>query len=162
MVYVNEGKYASDYPKGKSNYIAVVKLLNAYSTTINVTLPDSLKINSFVEGFVRIVPVAKDQEKAVLITVPYMGFYGKWDEPRNIDLPAWEKDAFVGYTALWDDNSERFPLGHDTYTGKFHLNRIAFSPNFHNQGIYSTFQALRNLDKVEIYIEDQSGNLIKI
>jgi lactocepin len=53
--------------------------------TVNVNLPDSLKKNSFVEGFVRLVPVAKDQNKAVPLSIPYMGFYGKWDEPRNID-----------------------------------------------------------------------------
>ncbi|TDL74705.1 hypothetical protein E2R56_11120 [Rhodococcus qingshengii] len=145
----------------KTGALVKIKPGQTKMLTVNVTLPDSLKKNSFVEGFVRLVPVSKDQEKAVPLTVPYMGFYGKWDELRNIDLPAWEKDAFVGYTALWDDSSERFPLGHDPLTGKFHLNRIAFSPNFQNQGIYSTFQALRNLDKVEMYVEDQSGNLIQ-
>ncbi|WHZ56025.1 S8 family serine peptidase [Metabacillus hrfriensis] len=129
--------------------------------TVNVTLPDSLKKNSFVEGFVRLVPAAKDQDKAVPLTVPYMGFYGKWDEPRNIDAPAWEKDAFVGYTALWDENSERYPLGYNPYTGRFSLNHIAFSKNYILDGIYPSFQALRNLDKAEMYIEDQSGNLIK-
>ncbi|WP_045518882.1 S8 family serine peptidase [Neobacillus niacini] len=129
--------------------------------TVNVSLPDSLKKNSFVEGFVRFVPVDKDQDKAVPLTVPYMGFYGKWDEARNIDAPAWEKDAFVGYTALWDENSERYPLGYNPYTGRFSLNHIAFSKNYILDGIYPSFQALRNLDKTEMYIEDQSGNLVK-
>jgi lactocepin len=145
----------------KTGALVKIKPGQTKMLTVNVTLPDSLNKNSFVEGFVRLVPVAKDQEKAVPLTVPYMGFYGKWDEPRNIDAPAWEKDAFVGYTALWDDSTERFPLGYDPYTGRFSLNRIAYSPNFINKGIYPTFQALRNLDKVEMYIEDQSGNLIK-
>jgi lactocepin len=129
--------------------------------TVNVTLPDSLKKNSFVEGFVRLVPVAKDQEKAVPLTVPYMGFYGKWDEPRNIDAPAWEKDAFVGYTALWDESAERYPLGYNPYSDTFSLNHIAFSPNYIIDGIFPSFQALRNLEKVEMYVEDSSGNLIK-
>lgn len=145
----------------KTGALVKIKPGQTKMLTVNVTLPDSLKKNSFVEGFVRLVPVAKDQEKAVPLTVPYMGFYGKWDEPRNIDAPAWEKEAFVGYTALWDDSSERFPLGYDPYTGRFHLNRIAYSPNYINKGIYASFQALRNLGKVEMYIEDQSGNLIK-
>lgn len=129
--------------------------------TVNVSLPDSLKKNSFVEGFVRLVPVAKDQEKAVPLTVPYMGFYGEWDAPRNIDAPAWEKDAFVGYTALWDENTERYPLGYNPNTDKFTLNHIAYSPNYILDGIYPSFQALRNLEKVEMYIEDPSGNLVK-
>ena len=129
--------------------------------TVNVSLPDTLKKNSFVEGFVRLVPVAKDQDKAVPLTVPFMGFYGKWDEAQNIDLPAWEKDAFLGYTALWDGTSERYPKGYDSTTGTFDLNKIAISPNFHLNGIYTSFTALRNLQKTEMYIEDQSGNIVK-
>ncbi|MEH6993461.1 S8 family serine peptidase [Neobacillus drentensis] len=129
--------------------------------TVNVALPDSLKKNSFVEGFVRLVPVAKDQDKAVPLSIPYMGFYGKWDEPQNIDPAAWEKDAFLGYTALWDDTSERYPMGYDPATGRFNLNHIAFSPNFFTNGVYSTFTTLRNLQKTEMYIEDQSGNIIQ-
>ncbi|WP_317851456.1 S8 family serine peptidase [Neobacillus bataviensis] len=128
--------------------------------TVNVSLPDSLKKNSFVEGFVRLVPVTKDQDKAVPLTVPYMGFYGKWDEPRNIDAPAWTTDRFLGYTALWNEDSEKYPLGFDPYTNKFHLNHIAFSPNSFIEGISSTFTSLRNLEKVEMYIEDSSGNVI--
>jgi lactocepin len=129
--------------------------------TVNITLSDSLKKNSFVEGFVRLVPVSKDQDKSVPLTVPYTGFYGKWDELRNIDAPAWEKDRFIGYTALWDENSENYPLGSNPMTNRFNLNHIAFSPNYQLDGIYSTFTALRNLEKVEMYVEDLSGNRIK-
>jgi lactocepin len=145
----------------KTGALVKIKPGQTKMLTVNVTLPDSLKKNSFVEGFVRLVPVAKDQEKAVPLTVPYMGFYGKWDEPRNIDAPAWEKDAFVGYTALWDESAERYPLGYNPYTDTFSLNHIAFSPNYINDGIFPSFQALRNLEKVEMYVEDSSGNLIK-
>ncbi|MFF3024121.1 S8 family serine peptidase [Gottfriedia sp. NPDC057948] len=129
--------------------------------TISVNLPDSLTKNSFVEGYVRLVPVAKDQDKAVPISVPYMAFYGKWDEPRNIDAPAWEKDAFLGYTALWDGTSERYPKGYNSATGTFDLSKIAISPNFHLNGIYSSFTALRNLAKTEMYIENQNGEMVK-
>jgi lactocepin len=90
-----------------------------------------------------------------------LGFYGKWDEPQNIDPPAWEKDAFLGYTALWDGTSERYPKGYNSQTGTFDLSEIAISPNFHLNGIYSSFTALRNLQKTEMYIEDQSGNNIR-
>ncbi|USK36697.1 S8 family serine peptidase (plasmid) [Bacillus sp. F19] len=128
---------------------------------VTLLLPKNLKKNAFVEGYVRLVPTGKNSNAAVPLTVPYMGFYGKWDEPRNIDAPAWEKEAFVGYTALWDENSESYPLGYNPYTGRFSLNHIAFSKNYILDGIYPSFQALRNLDKAEMYIEDQSGNLIK-
>ncbi|MFF2878894.1 S8 family serine peptidase [Gottfriedia sp. NPDC057991] len=128
--------------------------------TVNVSLPDSLKKNSFVEGYVRLVPVAKDQDKAVPITMPYMGFYGKWDEPRNIDAPAWEKDSFAGHTALWNDNTEGgAPLG---YNGVgFDMNHIAFSPNAIDKGIFGGMAVLRNLDKAEVSIEDSAGKQLR-
>ncbi|MEH7400305.1 S8 family serine peptidase [Gottfriedia acidiceleris] len=128
--------------------------------TVNVSLPDSLKKNIFVEGYVRLVPVAKDQDKAVTITMPYMGFYGKWDEPRNIDAPAWEKDSFAGRTALWNDSTEGgAPLG---YNGiGFDLNHIAFSPNYIDKGIFGGMSVLRNLDKAEISIEDSTGKQLR-
>ena len=145
----------------KNGAILKIKPGQTKMLTVNISLPDSLKKNSFVEGFVRLVPVAKDQDKAVPISVPYMGFFGKWDEPANIDPPAWEKDAFLGYTALWDGTSERYPKGYDSKTGTFDLNKIAISPNFHKNGIYSSFTALRNLQKTEMYIEDEAGNRVK-
>ncbi|ODG90815.1 hypothetical protein BED47_10215 [Gottfriedia luciferensis] len=128
--------------------------------TVNISLPDSLKKNSFVEGYVRLVPVAKDQDKAVPLTMPYMGFYGKWDEPRNIDAPAWEKDSFAGHTALWNDTTEGgAPLG---YNGKgFDLNHIAFSPNYIDKGIFGGMAVLRNLEKAEVSIEDSAGKQLK-
>ncbi|MEH6940170.1 S8 family serine peptidase [Bacillus sp. JJ664] len=143
----------------KSGALVKIKPGQTKMLTVDVSLPDSLNKNIFVEGFVRLVPVEKDQNKAVSLTMPYMGFYGNWDELRNIDAPAWEKDAFVGYTALWDDSSESYPLG---FNGKtFDLNHIAYSKNFINNGIFGSFQALRNLDKVEVYIEDSTGNQVK-
>ncbi|QIZ07725.1 S8 family serine peptidase [Priestia megaterium] len=143
----------------KTGSLVKIKPGQTKMLTVNVSLPDSIKKNSFVEGFVRLVPVTKDQDKAVPLTVPYMGFYGKWDEPRNIDVPAWDKDAFVGYTALWNDDQDS-PLG---FNGNgFDLNHIAYSPNYVGAtGIFGSFQALRNLEKVETYIEDSSGNLLK-
>jgi lactocepin len=155
-VYVNDQKVTST-----EGSLLKIKPGQAKMLTVNITLPDSLKKNSFVEGFIRLVPVEKDQTKAVPLTVPYMGFYGEWDEPQNIDPPAWEKDAFLGYTALWDGSSDRYPKGYNSLTGTFDLSKIAISPNYHLNGIYSSYTALRNLKKTEMFIEDQSGNIVK-
>ncbi|WP_286133946.1 Fn3-like domain-containing protein [Bacillus sp. AFS053548] len=144
----------------KTGALVKIKPGQTKMLTVNVSLPDSLEKNNFVEGFVRLVPVAKDQDKEVSLSIPYMGFYGKWDELRNIDSPAWDNDNFTGHTALWDDTTEGgAPL---EYTGKgFKLNYIAYSPNYINNGIFAGFTALRNLEKVESSIEDKDGNLIK-
>ncbi|MGG2024483.1 S8 family serine peptidase [Gottfriedia sp. S16(2024)] len=152
-ITVNDNKVTD-----KTGALLKIKPGQSKMLTVNVSLPDSIKNNSFVEGFVRLVPV--DKSKAVTISVPYMGFYGKWDEPRNIDAPAWDKDAFLGYTALWDEYSGSAPKGYDGKTGTFNLNKIAISPNYHLQGIYAGFTALRNLQKTEMYIKDQSGKIV--
>ncbi|XZF75788.1 S8 family serine peptidase [Bacillus sp. AL-1R] len=153
-VYVNDQRISStDGAKFK------IKPGQEKNLTVEIRLPRTLNENAFVEGFVRLVP--KNQTKAVPLTIPYMGFNGRWDAPRNIDPPAWEKDAFLGYTALWDGTSERYPKGYNSTTGTFDLNKIAISPNFHLNGIYSSFTALRNLAKTEIYIENQKGKMVK-
>jgi len=129
------------------------------SITVDLSLPHTMKKNSFVEGFVRLVPT--DKGKAVTLTVPYMGFNGEWDDPQNIDPAAWDKDAFLGYTALWDELSERYPMGYDPSTGRFDVNHIAVSPNMYINGAYATFTTLRNLQKTEMYIEDKNENKIQ-
>ncbi|PEK98048.1 S8 family serine peptidase [Bacillus sp. AFS017336] len=140
---------------------ATLKIKTGQKKNLNVEirLPRTLKKNEFVEGFVRLVPTGEDSDSAVPLSIPYMGFYGKWDEPRNIDAPAWEKDAFVGYTALWNDDSEGSPLGFNGHS--FDLNHIAYSPNYVDVGIYGSMQALRNLAKAEMSIEDSSGKQLK-
>ncbi|UOY94618.1 Fn3-like domain-containing protein [Ectobacillus sp. JY-23] len=124
-------------------------------------LPANLKKGTFVEGYVRLVPTGKNSDKAVPLTVPYMGYYGKWDEPKNIDPAAWEKDAFLGYTALWNDEGARFPMGYNPISGTFNIERIVLSPNAVVPGAFSTFTSLRNLQKTEMYVENDKGELVQ-
>ncbi|MEG0772597.1 S8 family serine peptidase [Clostridium sp.] len=120
----------------------------------------NLKENMFVEGYVRLVPV--ENKEIPELTVPYMGFYGDWNAPKNIDAPAYEENKrFLGYTALWSQASESTPLGYDKKTGKFNIDRISMSPRSRNYGPYATFTALRNLKEVELYVEDKDGNQVK-
>ncbi|WP_430510289.1 S8 family serine peptidase [Gottfriedia solisilvae] len=153
-VKVNDNKVSNT-----DGTIIKIKPGQTKSITVDLSLPHTLKKNSFVEGFVRLVPT--DKGKAVTLTVPYMGFNGEWDDPQNIDPAAWEKDAFLGYTALWDELSERYPMGYDPSTGRFDVNHIAVSPNMYINGAYATFTTLRNLQKTEMYIEDKNENKIQ-
>ncbi|MFC9744197.1 hypothetical protein ACFVKC_40650, partial [Streptomyces noursei] len=115
-----------------------------------------------VEGFVRLVPTGQNSDSAVPLTVPYMGFNGDWTEPNNIDPAAWDReDAFLGYTALWNDEGASVPMGYDSKTGKFNMNAIAYSPNSILKGAFPTFTAFRNLAKAEMYIEDKKGKMIR-
>lgn len=128
---------------------------------VKLVLPESLEEGTFVEGFVRLVPTGKNSNAAVPLTVPYMGYYGDWDQPQNIDPGAWDKDAFLGYTVLWNDEGARFPLGYDPYTGTFNMDRIVISPNFILPGVFPTFTALRNLKKTEMYVENDKGKMVQ-
>ncbi|PGL72232.1 S8 family serine peptidase [Bacillus sp. AFS055030] len=131
---------------------------------VQIQLPSSLKDGSFVEGYVRLVPSGKNSDAAVPLTVPYMGYYGKWDQPTNIDPAAYEKDAFLGYTTLWNDEIGAegvFPLGYDPRTGRFNMDRIVMSPNTPLKQVYASFTVLRNLAKTEMYVENDKGELLQ-
>ncbi|MFB7141680.1 S8 family serine peptidase [Gottfriedia sp. NPDC056225] len=143
---------------------ATLKIKGGQTKNLNVEirLPRTLKKNEFVEGFVRLVPTGTNSDTAVPLTVPYMGFNGDWTELNNIDPAAWDrKDAFLGYTALWNDEGASVPMGYDNKTGKFNMNAIATSPNSILKGVFPTFTAFRNLAKAEMYIEDKKGKMIK-
>ncbi|MBB2481292.1 S8 family serine peptidase [Bacillus sp. APMAM] len=124
---------------------------------IDIVLPKNLRKNSFVEGFVRFVPVNKDLPD---LSMPYMGFYGEWDEVKNIDAPAWDKDVFLGYTVLWNDLDE-MPLGYDPSTGNFDLSHIVYSPNSIVPGVYPSFTVMRNLKEVNLSVENNKGKKIR-
>jgi lactocepin len=128
--------------------------------SIDIKLPKNMKKNTFVEGFVRFIPTANNKsDKVVPLSMPYMGFYGNWVEPQNLDPAAWDKDAFLGYTALWDDIAD-LPLGYNAQTNSFNVDQIAVSPLSGAHGAYASFTALRNLSKAEMYIEDKDGNIV--
>ncbi|MFF3025622.1 S8 family serine peptidase [Gottfriedia sp. NPDC057948] len=129
--------------------------------SIDVQLPETMKKNTFVEGFVRLVPTSGNKsDKVVPLSMPYMGFYGKWDEPKNIDPSPEKNDAFLGYTTLWDDISDS-PLALDPVTHKYTAGRVGVSPYSINEGVIPSFTVLRNLSSLEAYIVDKDGNQVK-
>ncbi|PUB15864.1 S8 family serine peptidase [Paenisporosarcina sp. OV554] len=135
---------------------------------VDIKLPDGLKKNIFVEGFVRFVPKNGDQASIPSLTIPYMAFYGDWDQPQNLDAPMWDKNAFLQETALFPYYGNKnwlgkpaIALGYDKVTKTFAEERMANSPHAANQGVYSMFTTLRNVKLVQMYIEDASGNRVR-
>ncbi|PEJ57654.1 hypothetical protein CN601_16860 [Bacillus sp. AFS017336] len=127
---------------------------------IEIRLPRTLKKDAFLEGFVRLVPTGKNSSLAVPLTVPYMGYNGEWDQPKNIDPVAWDNDAFLGYTALWDDMTET-PIGYNRAIGDFDVvDHMAVSPNSVAPGVFPSFTAFRNLKETEMYVEDSKGKKV--
>ncbi|QED48018.1 S8 family serine peptidase [Cytobacillus dafuensis] len=145
-----------------------VKKGHLQDLVVDIKLPDGLKKNIFVEGFVRFVPKNGDQTSVPSLTIPYMGFYGDWDQPQNLDAPMWEQNAFLHETALFPYYGQKnwlgkpaIPLGYDKVTKTFSEERMANSPHAANQGVYSVFTTLRNVKQVHMYIEDASGNRVR-
>ena len=145
---------------GKEGKSLKIKPGQNKSLDVQIQLPDSVKKGTFIEGYVRLVPTGKNSDAAVPLTIPYMGYFGQWDKPQNLDPAAWEKDAFLGYTVLWNDEGAQFPMGYDPNTGTFNMDRIVISPNAILPGVFPSFTALRNLQKTEMFVENDKGEMI--
>ena len=136
-------------------------------TTIKVTLnvkEDSVKDN-FVEGFIKFI--AENQDTPSLV-VPYMGFYGEWDNQKIIDAPVWEKDdiRILPSYAVAEVLGKLNYLG---FNGKdanddivIDPNKIAISPNSDELGdkIIPTLYMLRNAKEIQVDVLDENKNVI--
>ncbi|MFP5111394.1 S8 family serine peptidase [Bacillaceae bacterium C204] len=145
-----------------------VKKGHLQDLAVDIKLPDELKKNIFVEGFVRFVPKNGSPDSIPSLTIPYMGFYGEWDQPQNLDAPMWDPNAFLQETALFNYYGAKnwiqkpaVALGYDKVTKTFSEERMANSPHAANQGVYSVFTALRNLKQAHMYVEDALGNRVR-
>jgi lactocepin len=145
-----------------------VKKGHLQDLAVDIKLPDGLKKNIFVEGFVRFVPRNGTEDSIPSISMPYMGFYGDWDQPQNLDAPMWDKNAFLQETALFPYYGQKnwlskpaVPLGYDKNAKTFQEERMANSPFAANQGVYSIFTTLRNVKNVTMWVEDEFGNRVR-
>jgi lactocepin len=142
--------------------------------TVELDLTDALVVNRnasgyvpatsiftngyFVEGFVTLTDVADAHPQ---LSVPYVGFKGKWDQAPVLDAPMWDAKTFYGMTGMLDENYNF--LGYDYATGDINPGTIAFSPNgdgVQDQAI-PLVSFLRNAKKVEFNILDKDGNKIR-
>ena len=58
----------------------------------NLTLPEGAVTNNFVEGFIKVI--SSDGKNPDLV-VPYMGYYGDWEEEAIMDDLPWNEDNIV-------------------------------------------------------------------
>jgi lactocepin len=113
----------------------------------------------FVEGFVTLTDPADTNPE---LSVPYVGFKGKWDQAPVIDAPMWKTpDSFYEMTGIVDENGSF--LGYDYFNKNYNPNYIAFSPN--GDGVQDkvtpVLSFLRNAKKVEVNILDNTGKKIR-
>ncbi|MGL5381106.1 S8 family serine peptidase [Clostridium sp.] len=146
----------------------VVSLENPYNISLNSGEKKELKINidlknaknlrkdTFVEGFVNL-----RSESSSDLVVPYMGFYGAWEEGKNVDLPAWDENSFIPFTAVWNTVEDGpYPLGLNLATGQWELNKVGISSTSIFDAVAPKFTLLRNVDSVAIEVVDKEGNIV--
>ncbi|MEW9053001.1 MAG: S8 family serine peptidase [Neobacillus sp.] len=126
----------------------------------NETLLD-LRNNIFIEGSVNLTAA---DETVPALTVPYVGFYGKWDEPKIVD----------GFATLGEDRfldlSYVFKGGTDVEVDEMYFgapvpekNFFALSPNADGylDSINPIPSFLRNAAEAQYNILDENGNQLR-
>ena len=133
------------------------------SVTGTLTVPKGVVNNNFVEGFINFT--STDNKNPDLV-VPYMGYYGDWEEENIIDGMAWE-DYIIspGYTVT-DVLGSYYYLGYegrDEYGPIINPNKIAISPNGdeYYDNILPAFYLLRNAKELKLDLLDGEGNLVQ-
>ena len=120
-----------------------------------------LKEQNFVEGFVFL----DSKDNKVNLSVPYLGFYGNYEELNVLDEPI---------TNLYDDDKSNDPMFTSTHLYYLEDDRITypvashtpayFNPSikgYGNSGLVLRTTPLRNYDRIEYSIEDKDGNVLE-
>ncbi|MGL5086415.1 MAG: hypothetical protein ACRC68_11980, partial [Clostridium sp.] len=120
--------------------------------------------DKFIEGYISLIN--KDNTNPDL-SIPYMGFYGNFDNESIFDKPIWEEGSKLKSTFLSD--SKFSPLGlegvfyifGDNSNIKINKENIAISPleNSLNKEVIPAVAVLRNIKELDVAIVDgNSGN----
>lgn len=129
---------------------------------VSLKLDKNFEKNSFVEGFIKLN--SKDSE-APDLSIPYLGFYGKWDDFKNIDKPAYEKDSLLKETTLVSMNQSMF--GNEVFyigSGKDgNPEHFAINPSgeYSIKNVLPQVTLFRNLKEMSIDIVDNEEKTIR-
>ncbi|EOD01787.1 S8 family serine peptidase [Caldisalinibacter kiritimatiensis] len=148
-----------EVPAGETvDFDVTIDLTDTADWFYNAPLEEIFPNGTFIEGFVRLVDVNDETPE---LSIPYIGFYGEWDEVPVIDESVYsDKISFYGITCMVD--GEGYFLGQKP-NEEFDDSKIAFSPN--NDGWFDSANAvlsfLRNAREVDVNILDADGNKIR-
>ncbi|WP_430790399.1 cell wall-binding repeat-containing protein [Virgibacillus flavescens] len=157
-------------PAGESvDFTVTVGLTNAKIPGLdadgNPTTFD-LRENIFVEGYVKLIP---EDATVASLSVPYVGFYGDWDEPRVLDgIQDLGEERFYNFDDLFGPG-----VGHDMLYGDegYFVTPVEVdgkkyypvSPN--GDGFYDTVYPLpafmRNAEEMQFNILDDSNKQLR-
>ncbi len=143
-------------PKSSTKVSVSVDLKDTVDWANGLPLEQVFENGYFVEGFVRLIDT---KSKNPELTVPYVGFKGKWDQAPIVDAPRYDEEkTFYGLTGLATEVKDDFEFLGTNTAGKVVENKVAFSPN--NDGsvdeAFPVLSFLRNARKVEYSILDRN------
>ncbi len=131
--------------------------------TVTLSLADSTIKNTFIEGYIYLVPT--DSSNPTL-NVPYNGFYGNWDEPNIIDTKettdVWTESGAGTQLAL---KAGGFYFGYNQIFGEPQTPaQVALGDKFYafGPGMYPVpaLALLRNARNLKIDVVDKEHNLV--
>ncbi|ASS88716.1 S8/S53 family peptidase [Geobacillus lituanicus] len=140
--------------KGMKEFTITVDLTNAKIPGLDANgqkVDLDLKEDIFVEGFVTL-----EHETLPDLTIPYVGFYGKWDRPNILDgFVDLGEESFYKWAGMLD--KETYFLEPNTE------HEFAISPNGdgYNDEIQPLPSFLRNAKEVQYNIVDENGNVVR-
>ncbi|WDC85628.1 Fn3-like domain-containing protein [Caloramator sp. mosi_1] len=131
--------------------------------SVVLNIDENVPQNIFLEGFIKIEEL---ENKTPSMTVPFIGFYGKWDEVRVLDAPIWDEQTYYGVTCLTDEFG--YYLGYAGFDYNLLLPKIlpdmiSISPNA--DGLFDNVQPnltfLRNAKEFKVELIDETRNVLR-
>ncbi|MEN6459947.1 MAG: S8 family serine peptidase [Syntrophomonas sp.] len=120
---------------------------------------------TFIEGFIRLTDV---NEKVPQLSIPYMGFYGQWDQAPIFDDSLYKEDAVPFYGTVFDDELRGTYLkSGSTILGEkddqMDAQLIAISPNEDGEQdeVQAFIELLRNAREIDLDILDAQGQKLR-
>ncbi|WP_432662861.1 S8 family serine peptidase [Wukongibacter baidiensis] len=150
---------------GKSVDIDVeIDLDDAKALVSDEELEDLFPNGAFVEGFIQLKEKNSDDDGMDLV-IPYVGFYGEWDEAENIDGSIYDKNSLYGITGMIEpeDEYEDFKYLGQIDDDEWDEDKIAISPNSDEikDATEPVLSFLRNVKELDIDILDSDKEKVR-
>ncbi len=172
LVKVNkDGKYVKEITvpaKSSEKFYVNLSLYGAKTSYDGKTLEEVFTNGSFIDGFV----ILKDtKDNSPEISIPFSGFYGRWDKAPNIDVDMYGYNAeALGYSKhFYDVSSAMLSMANKKIKilgkegKKLHANQIGLSSNGDDQFdiVMPLLTFLRNARYIRVDITTRTGMLVK-
>lgn len=122
-----------------------------FTLHVDFGMDEELYRNMFVEGFVRLADASDTYPE---ISMPFVGFYGSWDEPEIVDgFEELGEESYYGYSGMLNGEDDFMVPG-----------KAAISPGTADGEIFGTnvvlplLSFMRNAEEVRYNILDSEGN----